>query len=119
MYDLIVTGGLAVLPSSTADADIAISGEKIVGIGAPGGFAATGAKRTIDAKGQIVMPGGIDPHVHCGWPIVVPGITNHMLSGPPEQVSRAALHGGTTTVLDFAVCPNDEQMPAAIRMRMK
>jgi dihydropyrimidinase len=118
MFDVIVTGGLAVLPSGPQQADIAIAGGKIVAIGAPGGFSTVGATRTLDATGQYVIPGGIDPHVHCGWPIVVPGKTDHILSEPPATVSRAALYGGTTTVLDFAVALPDAKMQASIEKRM-
>jgi len=119
MLDLIVSGGLAVLPAGPEIADIAVAGGKIVGIGAPGSFAAAGAARTVSATGQYVIPGGIDPHVHCGWPITVPGTTNPALSGPPEQVSRAALYGGTTSVLDFAMWSPGEKLAHSIEKRMK
>jgi len=71
-------------------------------IGAPGSFAAIGAARTLDASGQIVIPGGIDPHVHCNWPMPMPGVAQPMLTEPASRVSLAALHGGTTTTIDFA-----------------
>ncbi|HUA54685.1 MAG TPA: amidohydrolase family protein [Candidatus Sulfotelmatobacter sp.] len=119
MFDIVVTGGLAVLPSGPDKADIAIAGGTIAAIGAPGSFTATGAKRTVDATGQYVIPGGIDPHVHCSWPIPMPGQPQPTLSGSPEQVSRAALHGGTTTMLDFALVNPDDTMPGAIERRMK
>ena len=46
MFDLIVTGGKAVMPSGSADpADIGVSGGKIAAIGAPGSLAGTGAAR--------------------------------------------------------------------------
>src|SRR5207244_3943588 len=48
------------------------------------------------------IPGGIDPHVHTHWPIPALG-GGLMTSAPPEQVSRAAIFGGTTTLVDFAV----------------
>ena len=70
MFDLIVSGGTAVMPASTEAADIGVSGGKIAAIGAPGSLAAIGAARVVDAAGQIVIPGGVDPHIHAGMPIV-------------------------------------------------
>src|SRR5438128_12539187 len=102
MFDLIVTGGVAVLPSGAEPADIGVSGGKIAAIGAPGSLAPVGAARVVNAAGQIVIPGGVDPHIHCSSPIPFPGRNEDPLSAPPEQVSRAALYGGTTTLLDFA-----------------
>src|SRR5205807_4587921 len=67
MLDIVVSGGLAVLPSGAEAADIGIAGDKIAAIGAPGSLAAMSAGRVVDATGQIVIPGGIDPHVHCNW----------------------------------------------------
>src|SRR3954466_16217806 len=90
MLDTVITGGLAVLPNGAENADIAVQGEKISAIGAPGSLAALGAGRTVDASGQIVIPGGIDPHVHCRWPIVVPGDTQHQLTDGLARVSQAA-----------------------------
>ena len=74
MLDIVVTGGTAVLPSGAEKADIGTQGEKIVAIGAPGTLAPLGG-RAVDATGQIVIPGGIDPHVHCRWPMPEPGQT--------------------------------------------
>jgi dihydropyrimidinase len=119
MLDTVISGGLAVLPSGAETADIGIVGGRIAAIAAPGSLAALGAGRIIDAAGQIVIPGGIDPHVHCSWPIVVPGRTDHALSDPAAQVSRAALHGGTTTIIDFAVWNPGERVADAIARRQK
>src|SRR3954454_17407066 len=107
MFDLIITGGTSVMPASTEAADIGVSGGKIVAIGAPGSLAAVGAGRTVDALGQIVIPGGIDPHIHGGRPIVGGPGNAPIVAAPPSQVSKAALYGGTTTLLDFALCPPD------------
>jgi len=116
MFDLIVTGGLAVLPSGAEKADIAIAGGKIVAVGAPGGFAATGATRTLDASGQIVIPGGIDPHVHCKWFLPNPdGSASD--TDPPDVVGRAALHGGTTTMIDFTRASQGANLQDAIAKR--
>ena len=119
MFDLIVTGGIAVLPSGAEPADIAVEGGKIAAIGASGSLAALGAGRVVDAAGQIVIPGGVDPHIHCSSPIPFPGRNEDLLSAPPEEVSRAALFGGTTTMLDFAPCPADQPLQQSIERRQR
>ncbi|MBV9816078.1 MAG: hypothetical protein JO229_10055, partial [Alphaproteobacteria bacterium] len=84
MFDLIITGGQAVMPSGNAElADIGVSGGKIAAVGAPGTLANIGAARVVDAAGQIVMPGGVDPHIHCSSPIPFPGRNEDLLSAPP------------------------------------
>ena len=119
MLDILVANGLAVLPSGAEPADIGVSGGKIAAIGAPGSLSALGAARIVDATGQIVIPGGIDPHVHCRWPIVVPGTTQHQMTDGPARVSEAALHGGTTTILDFALVGDGDNVQQAIERRQK
>src|SRR5580692_8416644 len=120
MFDLIVTGGKAVMPSGGAElADIGVSGGKIAAIGTPGSLQSIGAGRIVDAAGQFVIPGGVDPHIHCSSPIPFPGRNEDLLSAPPEQVSRAALHGGTTTLLDFAPCPADQSLQQSIELRKR
>ncbi len=80
--------------------DVAVQGEKIAAVAAPGTLTEeTG--RVIDATGKIVVPGGIEPHAHISAPFIVQGRSTS--TAPPEQVSRAALYGGTTTLLDFAI----------------
>src|SRR5437764_459889 len=106
MLDLVISGGLAVLPSGAEVADIGIAGEQIAAIGAAGSLAALGPAgqvgRVVDATGQIVIPGGIDPHVHCNWPMPMPDVATPLLTEPAARVSQAALFGGTTTTIDFA-----------------
>lgn len=119
MLDIVITGGTAVLPSGAIAADIGVAGEKIAAIGAPGSLAALGAARTIDAAGRVVIPGGIDPHVHCRWPMPVPGQTQPNLTDGPSVVSQAALHGGTTTMLDFALVDGDNTVQQAIERRQQ
>ncbi len=119
MFDIVISRGTAVLPSGPEPADVAIAGERIAAIGAPGSLATIGAARIVDASDQLVIPGGIDPHVHCSWPIPMPGQPQPQLSDPPAQVSRAALHGGTTTLLDFAMWMPGERLGNAIERRQK
>src|SRR5579862_7043313 len=113
MLDIIISGGTAVLPTGAATADIGVQGGKIAAIGA------LGAGRTVDASGQIVIPGGIDPHVHCRWPMPTPGQTQPNLTDGPDRVSQAALFGGTTTLLDFALVDGDNTVQQAIERRQK
>src|SRR3954463_10570627 len=116
MLDLVITGGLAVLPAGAEQADIGVQGEKIVAIGAPGSLAALGPGRTIDAAGQIGIPGGIDPHVHCNWPMPVPD-GEAKLTEPASRVSQAALFGGTTTTIDFSPVEGNDTVQQAIERR--
>ena len=98
MIDLIVRGGQVVTPWGVGEWDVAVEGEKIVAVAQQG--ALTGdVGNIIDATGKIVVPGGIEPHAHIASPVMLqPGKE----TAPPEQVSRAALFGGTTTLTDFA-----------------
>ncbi|MGZ0190215.1 MAG: amidohydrolase family protein [Alphaproteobacteria bacterium] len=108
MFDIVIRGGKTVTPQGVGAYDIAIKGEVIAAVTAPGAIPDSSANRVIDASDKIVMPGGIDPHVHCAWHMPLPDGTA-MISAPPEDVSRAALWGGTTTLIDFAA--RTEPMP--------
>jgi dihydropyrimidinase len=119
MFDLLITGGTAVMPAATEVADIGVSGGRIAAIGAPGSLTPIGATRTVDATGQIVIPGGIDPHIHAGMPILGGPSNVELFSAGPDQVSRAALHGGTTTLLDFALCLPEEPLRQSIEARTR
>ena len=99
MLDLMIRGGQVVTPWGVGDWDVAVQGEKIVAVAAPGTMT-DDVGRIVDATGKIVAPGGIEPHAHISAPIMGHG---DLTTAPPEQVSRAALFGGTTTLLDFAI----------------
>jgi len=101
MVDTLIRGGTVVTPDGTGQWDVAIDGETIAGVARSGTYRAD-IGRTIDATGKIVVPGGIDPHVHTNWPVPGPG-GKRIINAPPPGVSRAALYGGTTTLIDFAV----------------
>ena len=93
-HDLLIRGGTVVSHEAERRLDVAIDGEKIAALYEPGGDAQ--AARTIDATGHLVIPGGIDPHVH--YALNFQGILE--TEGPEN--TPAAVHGGNTTVLDFA-----------------
>ena len=112
MLDLVVRGNQVVTPHGVGAWDIAIQGEKIVAIAAPGTLRESDAVRVIDATGKIVIPGGIDAHIHCKWPTPVGAF-----SAPPVDVSRAALFGGTTMLIDFAVWNDGDTLQEAVDRR--
>jgi len=118
MFDLIIRGGDVVTPEGVVRGDVAVAGETIAAIATPGTLAADAAKHLIDATGHIVMPGGIDPHVHLHHVWIKPDGTPLVTAGP-EQVGRAALYGGTTTFIDFAYWRDGVSALAAIETRDK
>ena len=63
------------------------------------------AEKVLDASGQLVFPGGVDPHVHLALPVAGTVSADDFASG-----TTAALAGGTTTVIDF-VHPERGQDP--------
>lgn len=73
--------------------DLYIEGERIAAIGTNLPHA---ADEVLDAAGKWVMPGGIDPHVHLDMPFMGTFSSDNYDTG-----TSAALHGGTTMVIDF------------------
>ena len=116
MLDLIIRGGEVVTPQGVIHGDVAIAGESIAAVAAPDTLPS--AKRIIEAAGHIVMPGGIDPHVHLHHVWIKPDGTPLVTAGP-EQVGRAALFGGTTTFIDFAYWRDGASAREAIELRDK
>ncbi len=90
--DLIIRGGKIVSPSSTIEADVAISGETIAAVTAPGMLAESAAE--IDAKGRYILPGAIDSHVHFREP-------GYEYKEDWGTGTAAAACGGTTTVFEM------------------
>jgi dihydropyrimidinase len=116
MVSLVVRGDTVVTPDGVGAYDILISGEKIVAMAAKGSLPVPEGARLIDATGKIVMPGGIDPHVHCKWHLPNPDGTAG-LTDPPDVVSKAAVHGGTTTMIDFTRASQGANVQDAIEKR--
>jgi dihydropyrimidinase len=100
MARTLITGGSVVGTTGVAPADVLVEGETIAAVLAPGAAADLGvtADATLDATGKYVVPGGIDVHTHMELPF---GGT--FASDTFETGTRAAAHGGTTTIIDFAV----------------
>lgn len=90
--DTVIRNGKIVSPSSTIEADVAIAGEKIVAVTAPGVIQK--AATEIDAKGRYVLPGAIDSHVHFRTP-------GYDYKEDWATGTAAAACGGTTTVFEM------------------
>lgn len=90
----IIKNGKLVTESEIFDADILIKDEKIAAIGKE--FNESNAE-IIDASSKLILPGGIDAHVHLNLPM--PGTVS---SDDHYTGTKAAAFGGTTTVIDFA-----------------
>jgi len=116
MLDLVIRSDRVVTPAGVSACDVAVQGEKIVAVAAAGTFDPKNCGRLIDATGKIVIPGGIDPHIHCKWYVPLPDGTA-IDTDPPEVVSRAALYGGTTTLIDFARWTHGKTIQQAIEHR--
>ena len=67
------------------------------------------ADKVIDAKGRLVIPGGIDPHTHMQLPFGGTEASDDFDTG-----TVAAAHGGTTTIIDFAVQSKGQSLQEAV-----
>ncbi|WP_267274885.1 amidohydrolase family protein [Arthrobacter sp. CDRTa11] len=108
MLDLLLTNGLVVTPSGARRLDIGISDGRIVSLREPGVGTPDQAIRQVDLRGQLVVPGGVDPHVHTG-DVLPTAAESGIRAFGPDRVSEGAIYGGTTTLVDFAHWkPGDE-----------
>src|ERR1041384_1835471 len=91
----LITNGQIITATDNYKADIFIDGETITTIGAKLDME---ADVKIDATGKYVIPGGIDPHTHMELPFGGTTAGDDFRTG-----TIAAAHGGTTSIIDFAV----------------
>ena len=96
MNSKLIRGGIVVTAEGERRADVLVVGEKVAAIAeqleAPVGC------EVIDAAGAYVIPGGIDPHTHMQLPFMGTVTTEDFYTG-----TAAAVAGGTTTIIDFAI----------------
>jgi len=103
---ILIRNGRIITADSDQVADIFIEGEKIKTIGKN---LSVQADKTIDASGQLIFPGGIDPHVHLDMPFMGTYSSDNYETG-----TRAALFGGTTMVIDFILQKQGNSLQAAL-----
>ncbi len=109
-YDLVIKNGTVVTSGETMRIEVAIRAGKIAALGT-----SLTAREMLDASGLLVLPGGVDPHVHLQYP-----------QGPNRVVSAddwltgtvAAACGGTTTVIDFVEARPEQTWMQAFEARL-
>jgi dihydropyrimidinase len=97
----LIRGGTVVNADRAFRADVLCEGDKIAAVGPA--LAAPAGAEIVDAGGQYVMPGGIDPHTHMNLPFMGTVTQDDFFTG-----TAAGLAGGNTTIIDFVI-PNPQQ----------
>ena len=111
-FDTIVKNGVIVTATDMHAGDIGITSGKIAAIASS--LPQEGAAKVIDAAGRMVIPGGIDVHTHLDMPFG--GTTS---ADDFESGTIAAAHGGTTTLIDFAIQYKGQSLRQAFEAWMK
>ncbi len=106
-FDLVISNGEVVTAADRTVCDIGILDGRIAALAAR----LTGAGRTIDAGGRLVLPGGIDSHVHIDEPPIA-GVSG---SGDFATDTLAAACGGTTTVIPFVQQERGRSLRSSVR----
>jgi dihydropyrimidinase len=101
MSTLFIRGGTVVNADRTFKADLITVDGKITAVGE--NLTTPAVATVVDAGGQYVMPGGIDPHTHMQLPFMGTTTMDDFYTG-----TAAGLAGGTTTIIDFVI-PNPQQ----------
>uniref|UniRef100_A0A8B9WPE6 Dihydropyrimidinase n=1 Tax=Bos mutus grunniens TaxID=30521 RepID=A0A8B9WPE6_BOSMU len=97
---LLIRGGCVVNDDSSQEADVLVEDGVVQAVGRhvlPPGDAPAGL-RVLDAAGKLVLPGGIDTHTHMQFPFMGSRSVDDFHLG-----TKAALAGGTTMIMDFAI----------------
>ena len=98
---IVIRGGTVVTAENTWQADVYCEDGVIKAIGMD--IEVPSTAEVIDASGQYVMPGGIDPHTHMQLPFMGTVASEDFFTG-----TAAGLAGGTTMIIDFVI-PNPNQ----------
>lgn len=108
MLDLLVCNGTVVTAHGSFDLDVGVEGGRVAGLFARG--FAPAAAAVVDARGQLVLPGVVDAHVHCRAP-----------ERPDREdfgsATRAAAAGGVTTICEMPISTPSVHSAAVVRER--
>ena len=107
---ILIKNGTIVTSTEEYNSDIYISDGRITRIEPE--IPSSPDDKVINATGYYVFPGGIDPHVHMHLPSPSGYSSDDFYTG-----SRAALYGGTTTLIDFVTPVRGQSLAEALRLR--
>ena len=96
MSAVLIRGGTVVNADRAFRADVLCQDGRIVAVAE--GLSAPAGATLVDAGGQFVMPGGIDPHTHMQLPFMGTVTMDDFFTG-----TAAGLAGGTTSIIDFVI----------------
>src|SRR6266851_2856081 len=106
-FDTVIRHGTVATASETYEADVGIKEGRIVSIGE----SLTDADEVIDATGMLVLPGGIDSHVHISQPSG-PGI---VMADDFASATKAAAFGGNTFVMPYCLQAKGQPLREALK----
>lgn len=95
---LVIRGATVVNADGERRADVLCLAGRIAAVGDDAAAQAPAGAQTLDASGQYLLPGGVDPHTHMQLPFMGTVTVDDFFSG-----TAAALAGGTTSIIDFVI----------------
>ena len=107
-FDLIIKGGTGATAADTFTSDVGVRDGRIAALAQDLG---RDAAEIINANGKLVLPGGIDSHVHIAQPSG-PGI---VMADDFASATRSAAFGGNTTVMPFCLQEKGQGLRQALK----
>ncbi|RCX07358.1 dihydropyrimidinase [Extensimonas vulgaris] len=107
---LLIRGGTVVNADRAERADVLCVAGRIAAVGADAAAQAPAGAAVLDASGQYLLPGGIDPHTHMQLPFMGATTMDDFFTG-----TAAGLAGGTTSIIDFVIPDPQEPLLDAYR----
>ncbi len=110
MTSVLFKNGKVVKPDGVYREDLLVSGGKVEALGVH--LPVPKEVEVRDCSGRLIFPGIIDPHTHMGIPIKKIRSADNFESG-----SRAAVHGGVTTIIDFTILAEGQGLQESVNAR--